>query len=167
MIRILTAVVLVVAVAGCRVNGRPLDEPKRADPPKAEFKLTADEQAVLEATNAERKKAKLDPLSADPQLTEAARKHAANMARQAKLDHTLDGKDAADRIKAAGYSFRRMGENIAHNYQTPADAVDGWMKSKGHKENLLNAELTHIGVAVAKSDKGEPYWVQVFATPLK
>ncbi len=169
MTRLVTAVVLVAAVAGCRVSGRPLDEPKTADPPKAkaEFKLTEDEQAILDATNAERKKAKLDPLAADPKLTAAARSHAANMARQGKLEHTLDGKDAADRVKAAGFAFRRMGENIAWNQKLPADTVAGWMASPGHKQNILNADYTHVGVAVARSDKGEPYWVQVFGTPLK
>ena len=45
---------------------------------------------------------------------------------------------------------------------------DHWfMDSAGHKANLLHAEYTHIGVAVAKNTKGEPYWVQVFGAPLK
>lgn len=167
MNRVLAAAVLVAAVAGCRAVGRPHDEPKRADPPKeeTEFKLGADEQAVLDATNAERKKAKLDPLTADPKLTEAARKHAANMASQDKMAHTLDDKDAADRAKAAGYEFRRLGENIAWNQPTPKEVVAGWMDSKGHRENILNGDYTQIGIAVAKNSKGEPYWVQVFGKP--
>ncbi len=137
-----------------------------ADPKeKAEFKLTADEQAVLDATNAERKKAKLDPLTADPKLTEAARSHAANMARQSKLDHTLDEKTFEDRAKATGYKYQSLGENIAHNQKTPADVVAAWMASEGHKANVLNAGFTQIGLAVAKNDRGEPYWVQVFGTP--
>lgn len=167
MNRILTAAVLLAAVVGCRAIGRAPDEPKKADPPKekVELKLSEDEQAVLDATNAERKKAKLDPLAVDAKLLEAARKHAANMAKQDKLDHTLDDKDVADRVKAAGYAFRRLGENIAWNQQTPKDVVAGWMDSKGHRENLLNGDYTQIGLAVAKNSKGEPYWVQVFGKP--
>jgi uncharacterized protein YkwD len=139
-----------------------------ADPKeKTEFKLTADEQAVLDATNAERKKEKLEPLTADPKLTEAARAHAANMAKQSKLDHSLDEKTFEDRAKAAGYKYRALGENIAWNQQTPKDVVAGWMASAGHKANILNADYTQIGLAVAKNDKGEPYWVQVFGTPLR
>jgi len=66
MTRLLVVVILTAAVA----VGHPLDEPKKADPPKekAEFKLTEDEQAVLDATNAERKKEKLEPLTANPKL---------------------------------------------------------------------------------------------------
>lgn len=159
MTRLIAVVALVSAVAG-----RPLDEPPKE---KVVFKLTEDEQAVLDATNVERKKEKLEPLTADPKLTEAARSHSANMAKQSKLAHTLDDKTFEDRVKAAGYSYRALGENIAHNQQSPKDAVARWMNSQGHKENILNAEYTHIGVAVAKNDKGEPYWVQVFAAPLK
>ena len=160
----MTPLVLSVALL---VAGGPVDEPKKADPPKekAEFKLTEDEQAVLDATNAERKKEKLEPLTADPKLTLSARAHAANMAAQNKLAHTLDDKTFEDRVKAAGFEYRALGENIAWNQPTPKEVVAGWMESKGHKANILNADYTRIGVAVAKNEKGEPYWVQVFGTP--
>ena len=117
MTRLIAGMMLVAAMA----VGRPLDEPKKADPPKekAEFKLTEDEQAVLDATNVERKKEKLEPLTADPKLTEAARSHAANMAKQSKLAHTLDDKTFEDRVKATGYTYSALGENIAHQQQTP------------------------------------------------
>ena len=165
MTRLIAVVMLFAAVA----VGHPPDEPKKADPPKekVEFKLTEGEQAVLDATNAERKKEKLEPLTADPKLTESARAHAASMAKQSKLDHTLDDKTFEDRAKAAGYKYGALGENIAHNQPTPKEVVEAWMKSEGHHKNILNAEYTQIGVAVAKNDKGEPYWVQVFGAPLK
>lgn len=159
--------VLFLVVVGCRTPQlpSPADPPMPEPPMPAKSHLSDDEQAVINATNAERKKAKLTPLTPDPKLTEAARKHAANMANQDKLDHTLDGKDLADRAKAAGYAFRRLGENIAWNQPTPNTVVASWMDSKGHRANILNAQFTHIGVAVAKNKKDEPYWVQVFGTP--
>jgi uncharacterized protein YkwD len=130
-----------------------------------EFKLSEDEKAVVELTNAERKKADLPPLKPDARLFAAARGHAANMAKQDKLEHDLDGKSAADRVADAGYKAGRSGENIGWNFPTPKAAVAGWMDSTAHKENILNADYTAIGVAVAKNEKGEPYWVQVFAAP--
>ena len=138
-----------------------------ADDKKAELKLTADEKAVIELTNAERKKAEkeLPPLKMNPQLMAAARKHAENMAAQDKLDHKLDDKDPGDRTKAAGYTSTFVGENIAWNQKSPKDVVRAWMESEGHRENVLHAEYTEIGVAVAKNKKGEPYWVQVFGKP--
>lgn len=148
------------------VSGTQAQE-KRADEKDVkgeEIKLTKDEEAIIALTNAERKKAEkeLPPLKLNPKLMEAARKHAANMAAQEKLDHTLDEKTFADRAKTEGYKAMALGENIAWNAQTPKEAVEVWMNSEGHRENILNSEYTEIGVAVVKSKKGEAYWVQVF-----
>ena len=139
------------------------------DDKKDAIKLTEDEQAVIDLTNAERKKAEKDgtslnlkPLKMNPKLMEAARKHAENMAAQEKLEHVLDDKTPSDRAKAAGYKYRALGENIGWNAKGPKEAVAGWMDSEPHRENILKPEYTEIGVAVAKSKTGEPYWVQVF-----
>ena len=139
----------------------------KKDDKKSELKLTADEEAVIVLTNAERKKAEkeLPPLKMNPQLMAAARKHAENMAAQGKLDHKLDDKAPGDRTKASGYKSEFVGENIAWNQKSPKDVVKAWMDSEGHRENILFAEYTEIGVAVAKNKKGEPYWVQVFGKP--
>lgn len=130
-----------------------------------EFKITADEQTLIDLTNEERKKAEQDelkPLKMNPQLMEVARKHAANMAAQDKLSHTLDDKNPVDRVKAAGYNSKYVGENISWNPATPKEAVAAWMDSEPHRKNILKKEYTEIGVAVVKNKKGEPYWVQVF-----
>lgn len=139
------------------------------DDKKDALKITEDEQAVIDLTNAERKKAEKDgkpldlkPLKMNPKLMDAARKHAENMATQDKLEHVLDEKTPADRVKAAGYKYRACGENIAWNAKTPKAVVEGWMNSEGHRENILKPEYSEIGVAVVKNKKGERYWVQVF-----
>ena len=127
-----------------------------------QLKLTADEQAVIDRPNDERLTFALKPLKANPQLMEAARKHAENMAKQDKLEHVLDEKTPSDRTKAAGYKSGFVGENIAWNQKDAKEVLTGWMDSEGHRDNILKKEYTEIGVAVAKNAKGEPYWVQVF-----
>ncbi len=123
------------------------------------------QQAVIDRTNAERKVAGLRPLIESPQLAEAAMRHAGDMARRSELSHNLNGRTAADRVKAAGFEYRSVGENIAWNQPTPKTAVDVWMKSSDHRRYLLGEEFTHIGVGMATNVKGEPYWVQVFGAP--
>jgi uncharacterized protein YkwD len=135
------------------------------DPRPAAPKLSADEQAVLDATNAERRKAGLGELRPSAKLFEVARRHSENMAKQDTLSHELDGKTMADRVKAAGYAYRAAGENVAFNQKTPTDAVAGWMASEGHRANILNGEFTEIGVGRATNADGKPYWTQVFGTP--
>lgn len=130
-----------------------------------ELKLSKDEQALLDQTNAERKAKDLPPLRPNAMLFAAARAHAANMAKQEKLEHDLDGKGVSERVADAGYKAAGLAENIGWNFATPKAAVEGWMNSEGHRANLLG-DYAEVGLAVAKSAKGEPYWVQVFAKPL-
>jgi uncharacterized protein YkwD len=157
--------------AAVALTGAAPPEPKKdvkkdtkKDDKKDDKKLTADEQAVIDFTNAERAKGekKLPALKANPQLMEAARKHAANMAAQEKMDHVLDGKNPADRAKAAGYKYRGLGENVAAGQESPKDVVKAWMDSPPHRENIMKADYLEIGVAVVKSKTGDRYWVQVF-----
>ena len=133
---------------------------------KPAFKLSADEQAVLDLTNAERAKEKLAPLKANELLTKAAREHSANMAKRQKMDHVLDDKKPDDRLKAVGYQFTVMAENIATGQHMPAEAIATWMSSTaGHKENMLNKDYTEIGIGIAVDKDGQRYWTQVFAAP--
>ena len=108
-----------------------------------EPKLSKDEQEVIDLTNAERKAANLPPLKVNASLLEAARSHAANMAKQDKLEHVLDGKTHTDRTKAAGYASGFVGENISWNSKDPKETVAGWMNSQGHKDNILNKDCRH------------------------
>jgi uncharacterized protein YkwD len=129
-------------------------------------KLSKGEQAVLDLTNREREKKKLPPLQANATLSEAARAHSKNMATKRELNHVLDGKGPAERVKAAGYKFRSFGENIASGADlSPRGALELWMNSAPHKENILKEEYTEIGIGIARDDNGEVYYTQVFGTP--
>ena len=166
MMRPASAIILVFAI-GIAASAEDKKDETKSESRKDQLKLTKEEQAVIDWTNAERKKADLLSLKPNAQLMAAARAHAANMAKQNKLDHILDEKNPADRVKDAGYKYSETGENVAWNSSTPKEVVKGWMESPHHKENILKPDFTEIGVAVAKNKKGEPYWVQVFGTPKK
>jgi uncharacterized protein YkwD len=159
------ALVLLLGLVSVAAAQQPKTPPKKADK-KDELVLSKEEQGVIDLTNAERKKADLPPLKANPKLMAAARGHGENMAKQDKLDHVLDDKKPADRVKDAGYRYAAVGENVAWNQKDPAQVVEAWMNSEGHRANILKKEYEEIGVAVAKNAKGERYWVQVFGKQL-
>ncbi|HVJ67737.1 MAG TPA: CAP domain-containing protein, partial [Caulifigura sp.] len=123
------------------------------------------ESLLLKLTNAEREKAQVPALSMSPLLLKAARQHSENMAKQHKLEHQLDGKNASDRLNDLSYTWRACGENIALGPRTPADAIRSWMESPGHRANLLSADFTQIGVALQADANGETYWTMVLAAP--
>jgi uncharacterized protein YkwD len=131
-------------------------------PEEKKLELTEEEKGVLDHTNAQRKAAGLPELIPNAKLMEAARGHSINMARQCRMSHSLDGRTHADRIAAAGYSYSACGENIAWNQTNPEQVLSSWMRSSGHRANILSRNYTEIGVAVAVNDRGERYWTQVF-----
>ncbi len=156
---LLLSAVLVAALAAARA-----DEPKK----DAEVKLTPEEQTVLDLTNKQREKEKLPPLKLNPVLTQVARAHSQNMAKQEKMEHELDGKKPSQRVTDAGYDWATVGENIAAtNGEGPDKVFERWMQSEHHKENILRDKYEEIGVGMAKSGKGEIYYTQVFASPRK
>lgn len=55
-----------------------------------------------------------------------------------------------------------VGENIAEGAISPEMVMDGWMRSDGHRANILNASYTKISVS-CYYDGSTYYWVQNFA----
>jgi uncharacterized protein YkwD len=161
--RCLTLLLLLLLLASPFV----MADDKRESP---KFEMTKDEQTLLELVNKERAKADLPALRPHPLLFKAARGHSANMAKQEKLEHVLDGKRPAQRVEAAGYNWGKVTENIitADQPGVPLEKiVKGWMDSKIHRENILGKDVTETGLGIATNAKGEVYYTQVFARPRK
>jgi uncharacterized protein YkwD len=146
-----------------------LAAPAGGDEPADKTKLSPADKQILDLTNQARKKEGLAPLRPNATLMKVARDHSANMAKQQKLDHVLDGMNPFQRIKAAGYRYARAGENIAFGTVQfgPAKIFGGWMKSKHHRENILNPLYTEVGIGRAANARGEVYYTQVFGRPLR
>ncbi len=123
------------------------------------------EKEIIDATNEKRREHGIETLSADPMLMTAARQHSQNMARQQTLSHTLDGKSVEARVKGLDYKYLAIGENVSFNQPDAQSVVEGWMKSPGHRANILNANYTQIGVGVTADDQGRQYFTQVFGRP--
>ena len=130
-------------------------------------------EEVVRLTNVERAKAGLPPLKLNNQLLAAAQDHSNDMAQDDFFSHTgADGSSVGDRVRNSGYQYSTTGENIAAGQTTPAQVVEGWMNSPGHRANILNPNYTEIGVGYEylQNDTGSVnynhYWTQVFGTPL-
>lgn len=123
---------------------------------------------VLFLLNAERTKRGLAPLTSNALLHTAARAHSNDMAQNNFFDHVgSDGSTFSERITDAGYDWSAAAENIAAGYSTPADVVEGWMNSTGHRNNILNANYVHIGIGYVYRSAAEwdHYWTTDFGKP--
>lgn len=106
------------------------------------------EKQMLDLVNQERQAAGLPPLQADPELTEVARKHSADMFARGYFAHdTPDGLSPFDRMKQANVRFITAGENLALA-PTLQIAHTGLMNSPGHRANILRREFGRVGIGV-------------------
>jgi len=114
--------------------------------------------ATLCLLNEERASRGLKPLSSNSKLRRAAQSHSLQMVRNRFFDHISPaGSTLMSRVRRgttylSGARSWSLGENIAWgcgDYATPASTVDMWMKSAGHRKNILNRKFRHVGVGIA------------------
>lgn len=132
--------------------------------------LAAVRREMLAQVNAIRKRHGLRALTADAQLDRAAQGHAEDMLRRAYFAHgSPSGETARERIRATGYTYRTIGENIAFGQTSVEEVVETWMDSPGHRKNILNKDFAELGVGLAlgrdSSGRHRTLWVQNFGTP--
>ena len=106
------------------------------------------EAEMLNLVNRERIANGLAPLEADPELTEVARRHSADMFARGYFSHnTPENKTPFDRIRDSNVSFRTAGENLALA-PTLQIAHTGLMNSAGHRANILQSNFGRLGIGV-------------------
>ena len=119
------------------------------------------EQYLFSQANAERAQRGLQPLHWDNALYQAAQRHCAEMARRESISHQYGGEPGlAERGNVAGAHFSHIAENVAEA-DTAVRIHDAWMKSPGHRENLLDPVVDSVGISVMQRN-GQLYAVQDF-----
>jgi uncharacterized protein YkwD len=138
--------------------------PPKSSAQKPPYAYLSLEDSVFALTNTERGKAGCAALKFNAKVRNAARNHSIDMAKKKYFSHTgQDNSDPGDRLQRAGYDPRGgWAENIAYGYRTPEAVMNGWMNSEGHRRNILDCNLTTLGVGVAKAKDGTLYWTQDF-----
>jgi len=106
------------------------------------------EKQMLDLVNKERLANGLNALAPDPELTEVARKHSADMFARGYFAHdTPEGLSPFDRMRTANIRFTTAGENLALAPTIPI-AHTGLMNSPGHRANILRKEFGRVGIGV-------------------
>ncbi len=131
-------------------------------------------ESIIHQTNDFRKSDGRDAVAVNAKLTQTAHDFAQYMARTDRYGHTADGNRPSDRVKQHGYAFCIVAENIAYQFNSAGFATDklaggffeGWKHSPEHRRNMLDADVTETGVAIAHSaHTGYFYAVQLFGRP--
>jgi uncharacterized protein YkwD len=136
--------------------------------PQEDLDLAEIEREIEARINEIRIEHGLEPLEHNETLAAVARAYSCRMAREDFFAHeSPDGDMVADRVVAADVRYRVVGENLAMigGMGNPGEAaVEGWMESEGHRENLLRSNYEESGVGACT--EGEAiYFTHVFLQP--
>lgn len=116
------------------------------------------EQQILSITNIIRGRFEISGVVWDEQTAEVARLHSLDMFENSFFAHeSPDNGNLSNRLEKGEIVFQGAGENIAAKYVDGVAAFEGWLNSKGHRDTLLNAEYTNLGVGVYRN-----YYTQNF-----
>ena len=119
---------------------------------------------LLSHLNAERRAHGLSPLRLSAKLDKAAQGHACDNASRRSISHeSSDGGSLKTRLRRAGYAFRTAAENTGRGFATGARAVEWWMNSSKHRDNILlrKAREVGIGIAVSPAPDTKLHWILV------
>lgn len=125
-------------------------------------------QEVVQLVNQQRARAGCPAVTVNALLNAAAQRHSDDMAAHDFMGHRgSDGSEFWERIEATGYRFRSAGENVAAGQPSAQEVMSDWMRSAGHRANILDCTYREIGVGYASNPGGRlrHYWAQEFATP--
>jgi uncharacterized protein YkwD len=145
-------------------NGLPIGTAPAATSPQ----LAQLEASLVDQTNAVRAAAGLATLETDPALTTLARQRSQDMVDRDYFSH--HDPDTGEALLSAycirPLRLRACGENLAASTSyadLEANAVDRWMDSEGHRENILRPEWGRIGIGLARGGRWGFVVTQLFA----
>ena len=133
------------------------------------FSLTDASARLTALANEARAREGRKALGAHPDLVQAAQSYAQLMGQTGEFSHRIGGKRLMTRVRATGYRPRYVSENIgaAQGYSDPDAYIEvimrGWLKSPGHRKNLLSKKSREMGSGLATGADGTVYAVQIFA----
>lgn len=119
-------------------------------------------QDILKGINAARRASGLKKLKLNATLSRVAQAHADDMIRRGYFSHySPNGAKPIHRVKQAGYNGCTVAENLSYSWKTADQAMDGWMKSSGHRANMLHRPMREVGIGISANNM----IVAVFAKP--
>jgi uncharacterized protein YkwD len=147
------------------------DPPREFDmlvPELEEFRNLAEAEGhALMLLNRDRHALELPPLLLDEALSDIARNHSQEMRDKDYFAHLSETTGlAGDRLERARYRASSHGENLALN-DSVYEAQASLLESVGHRRNIINTSMTHVGIGLAKGTgkSGNVSWylTQLFA----
>jgi uncharacterized protein YkwD len=130
-------------------------------------------RAVACLINVARGKERRSQLGQSSALTRAAALKGRQVVSCGDFSHTPCGSDFASTFRQAGYRYSSVGENLyagPWGRVSPRDVVLAWLRSPGHRANMLAPGFRHIGAAPVRApgllgNQVSVVWTATFGSP--
>lgn len=120
-------------------------------------------QEVVRLTNEQREQYGHPALAYDETLTKVAMYRSIECADNNLFSHTRpDGTNFGTVLEYYGVQFSFAAENIARGHTSPEMVMEGWLRSDGHRANIMSEKYTSIGIGISIDSKGRLFWTQIF-----
>lgn len=129
---------------------------------KQEANLTQEEEETLDLINAYRKENGLSELKTFSKLQDVAKLKAEDLVKNEYFSHTSPNLGTPfEMLQSNNVEYIIAGENLAGN-TTPERAVEAWINSNSHRENILEEDFEYTGICVIESPVYGRVFVQLF-----
>jgi uncharacterized protein YkwD len=161
--RVLIAMIGLSMLSGC-ASDTPIEQPSMYFN-MAEPGAKLDAQAAATMISLYRRNNGVGAVVVDSELTRIAEAQSQAMANRNKLDHDVKA-PLPKRLQAAGYKATVAVENVSAGYHTLAEAFSGWRDSPPHRANMLQSDVTKLGIAAsyAPNTKYKVFWTLILAS---
>ncbi len=159
---LVAALLLAVSLAGCSSLSSDLTNDVELT------QININKQEALRLTNVWRAKHNLPPVKLDPHLNDVSQDMADHIATLDSLStRRHSGSSLLRRTQTNGYKSFAGAENLGAGYASISAAMTGWKNSPDHNKNLLNKNVTHMGIARTNRADGtyRNFWVMTLAAP--
>lgn len=162
--RHLTVLILLALVASCTSSSSVSEEEELFEEitlATEDFQdlITDDELVLFDLVNAYRASIGLNELTFSVAAYPDAEEHTGFMIMEDMISHKNFNARANSIAEKTNATY--IAENVAKNYPTPEEALEGWLASPAHK-NTIEGDFNHTSISIKKNGLDKLFYTQIF-----
>lgn len=159
LLRVLLLVAIVYSMNSCSSDSSEAPSSSTATMKVMDYSYDSSELDAMNLINTYRLSVGLNALQQINHISYKSEEHDHYMISNNVVNHNDFVSRSENLISVLG--AKRVGENIAYNYNTPQSVVNAWLNSPTHKENI-EGDYTHFGISIRKNQDGKKYYTNIF-----
>lgn len=161
LLRTFLLVTVILSMVSCSSDTSATSNVDAASQKVVVYTYDTTELQTMDLINAYRVSKGLNPLEKINHISYKSEEHDNYMIANNVVNHNDFVARSENIMKVLG--AKTVSENIAYNYSTPQAALNAWLASPGHKENI-EGDFTHFGISIRENPAtGRKYYTNIFA----